>query len=115
MQVNDVGPLEFVHSSDVSARIGDIDLENAIFFQSVGLPDDAALPQEFGFKFPRLGNICHFGRIGLAVTHEHARLDTVVVQGMQQAVGSNCSPTRSLSSIDNQYPHGEDYNVKSTF
>ena len=44
-------------------------------------------------------------RIGLAVTHEHPCLNTVMVQGMQQAVGGNRRSPRPLGRIDNQHSH----------
>ena len=52
-------------------------------------------------------------RIGLAVTHEHPCLNTVMVQGMQQAVGGNRRSAGPLGSIHNQYPHLNHKDTKS--
>ena len=54
---------------------------------------------------PTGANRDHCEVVGLLVAYQHARLDTILLQGFHQPVGSDGSSTDSLGSVDYKDSH----------
>ena len=106
VQVDDIGFLELRQTGDIGADVGNVNLEE-VLPQEVQAPEHRpALPKEVPLLPQRLRQSYHCDVIALLVAHQHLGLLAVVVQRVLQPVGSQCRPSRHLTRIDNQYPHG---------
>ena len=99
MQMNDVCFLEFRQRRDVCSRIGNVYLKQVVLFESIGLPDNYALPDEAETVAPAFLQGTHRDLSGFLVAYQHLCLDAIIFQGFHQSVGGNGCPTGPFGSI----------------
>ena len=108
MEMNHVGLTELRQTGDVGASIGDIDLKEVTTGKEQSAIDDKTLPKEMPIDQWRSGQGDNGKRVAQFVTHQHLRLDAVVVERHHQAVGSDGSTSQTVTGINNKYPHKMD-------
>ena len=105
VKMNQIRLLELAQFRDVTARIGNVDLEEMFLGKMQSAEDDQPLPEEMPTEHHRFGQSDYRQRVRLLVTYQHLRLDTIVVESHHQTVGCYGSATRPFTGIDNQDPH----------
>lgn len=105
VQMYDVSLLELRQGSDVVSRIGDIECKEILPGKMKAAEDAPALPQEIPLHPERAWQPYYGNIIGHLIAHQHLSLNTIVVKGIHQAIGSYSSTTRLLTCIYYEYSH----------
>ncbi len=105
MQMDDISLTKLWKTRDIGSAVGNIQFKEMLALQLEMQPYHQTLPQEVPPEAPCLRQCTHGQLLCLLVAHQHFRLDTVIVQGFHQAVGSYSGSARPLTCIDNEYSH----------
>ena len=89
----------------ISSSVGNIDLEEVFAIELVGDEDAKAFPYELQGLRPVLPDGDDGEAVCLFVAYQHLCLDTILLQGFHQSVGSNRGPSDSFRCVDDKYSH----------
>lgn len=107
--MDDVGFLKLLHTGDVGAAVGHVDLEEVASLEVEMKEEAPALPEEMPLQQPLVGQGRHGDVVGLLVCHQHHGLDAAVVERVLESVGGNCRTARALACVYDQNSHCREY------
>ena len=103
--MDDISLKKLWKARNIGSAVGNIQFKEMLALQPQVQPYHQPLPQEVPPEAPSLRQRTYRQLLRILVAHQHFRLDTVVVQGLHQAVGSYSGSPRPFTRIDNQYSH----------
>ena len=101
VQVDNICLSELRQASNVRPCVRDVNTEEIVFHETIGMPDNNAFPKKIAELLPSAGREACYGRvITLPVSDQHSRIHTLPTESFLQPAASHGCSASTFRCVD---------------